>query len=63
MYILRQRETKKLLLSTLEESSERAWQVWEKSIWFPIDTQPFKAQRALLECVEVDIEVRNVVGG
>lgn len=63
MYILRQRETKKFLLSTLEESSERAWQAWEKSFWFPSDTLSFRAQKALLECCEVDIEVRNVVGG
>lgn len=62
MYILRQRETKKLLLGTLEESSELSWQRWELSIWFPIDTQSFKSQKALLECVEVVIEVRNVVG-
>ena len=60
MYMIRTKKTKELLEKTLAHSSSQSWLLfWDN---YPSSRGVTQAHRDNHECVEVDIEVRNVVG-
>jgi len=67
MYIIQNKQTKEFCRHTLARSSRVAWIKWESTKHYEDrsdeeNEERITTEKELYQCVEVEIEVRNIVG-